>query len=150
MKFDPPHPTHFSSGTRRDRSPLHPAAIMAMNATVCSLPLAMQMHARDSREVSLSINVALIMPKTYQSHGRNYLFFLQRKFSIKSLLVIGDYGSEHGKNLVCIKDTYLLSMKAAIVSVRVMSESKHDTAACYRQLSSDTRKSQRTSTQQSY
>ena len=73
MKFDPPHPTHFSSGTRRDRSPLHPAA---MNATVCSLPLAMQMHAHDSREVSRSINVALIMPKTYLSHGRNYLFFL--------------------------------------------------------------------------
>ena len=45
MKFDPPHPTHFSSGTRRDRSPLHPAAIMAMNATVCSLPLAMAADA---------------------------------------------------------------------------------------------------------
>ena len=55
MKFDPPHPTHFSSGTCRDRSPLHPAAV---NATVCSLPLAMQLHARN-----LSINVALIMPK---------------------------------------------------------------------------------------
>ena len=73
MKFDPAHPTHFSSGTRRDRSPLHPAA---MNATVCSLPLAMQMHARNSREVSRSINVALIMPKTYLSQGRNYHFFL--------------------------------------------------------------------------
>ena len=60
-KFDLPHPTHFSSGTCRDRSPLHPAAV---NATVCSLPLAMQLHARNC-SVGLSINVALIMPKKY-------------------------------------------------------------------------------------
>ena len=41
--------------------PLHPAAV---NATVCSLPLAMQLHARNCKY----INVALTMPKKYQSH----------------------------------------------------------------------------------
>ena len=68
MKFDPPHPTHFSSGTCRDRSPLHPAAV---NATVCSLPLAMQLHARNCK-----YKCGIYYAKKYYSHGHNYPFFL--------------------------------------------------------------------------
>ena len=60
MKIDPLLPTHFSSGTRRDRSPLLPAA---MNATVCSLPLAVQLHARQ----------VLVKYKCGINHAKNIL-----------------------------------------------------------------------------
>ena len=46
--------------------------------------------------------------------------FLYRSVSpVFDLLVIGDHGSEHGKKLMCIKDTDSPCMKAAIVTVHV-------------------------------
>ena len=70
-------------------------------------------------------------------------FFLEAQVQSTFYLlvdVIGDRGSEHGKKLVGIKDTYLPSMKAAIVyctRVRgwmnwVNVEARASTTACYR------------------
>ena len=43
----------------------------------------------------------------------------KKTYPVFDLLVIGDHGSEHGKKLMCIKDTGSSGMKAAIVTVRV-------------------------------
>ena len=56
--------------------------------------------------------------KTCANHMVLVTFFLEAQVQSTFYLlvdVIGDCGSEHGKKLVGIKDTYLPSMKAAIV-----------------------------------
>ena len=75
-------------------------------------------------------------------------FFLKAQIQSTFYLlvdVIGDRGSEHGKKLVGIKDTYLQSMKAAIVyctRVRGWVEARRERAQLLVIDSSDTRKSQ--------